>query len=37
MIPPARRAALGAPTLLACLEREFAWVLDGLGVAPRAA
>jgi len=37
MIPPARRAALGAPTLLACLEREFAWVLDGLGVAPRRA
>lgn len=29
-IPPARRAALGAPTLLDCLEQEFAWVLDRL-------
>lgn len=31
MIPSARRAALGVPTLLDCLEREFAWVLDRLG------
>jgi sugar phosphate isomerase/epimerase len=28
MIPAERRAALGADTLGACLEREFAWVLD---------
>jgi sugar phosphate isomerase/epimerase len=30
MIPAERRAALGADTLAACLEREFAWVLDQL-------
>ncbi|HZM01278.1 MAG TPA: hypothetical protein VFD43_13610, partial [Planctomycetota bacterium] len=34
MIPPARRAALGAATLLDCLEREFTWVLERLAVAP---
>jgi sugar phosphate isomerase/epimerase len=30
MIPADRRAALGADTLAACLEHEFAWVLDQL-------
>jgi sugar phosphate isomerase/epimerase len=35
MIPDARRAALGVPTLLDALERELTWVLDALPGASR--
>jgi hypothetical protein len=35
MIPAARRARLGAATLLECLEQEFAWVLEQLAACSR--
>lgn len=35
-LPEERRAAMGAVTLLDCLEQEYRWVLDQLGEAPGA-